>query len=153
MGVPGPFIRAIMALYNNPKFTVRDSGNVVNEHTQTRGLRQGCPLSPYLFGFVLSHLFKDVEEAYRLQFGEIPGIFQANGPLWDLECADDTVLLGNSSCHMNRLLHLVQHCGKTRGLKLNEEKCQHLRLNSDNHIFHSPSSNLVCRCPLCSSHL
>ena len=117
MGVPTPFIRSIVALYDNPKFTVRDSGNISSEFAQTRGLRQACPLSPYLFGFVLSHLFKDVEEAYRLQFGELPGIFQANGPLWDLEYADDTTFLGNSSFHMNRLLHFLQHFGKTRGLK------------------------------------
>ena len=149
IGVPTQFVQAIMTLYNNPKFTVRDSGNVSKESTQTRGLRQECPLSPYFFGFVLSHLFKDVEDAYPLQFGELPGIFQANGPLWDREYADDTVLLGNSSYHMNRLLHLVQHFGKTRGLKLNEEKCQHLRFNSDHNIFYSPSCNLVCRCPLC----
>ena len=50
---------------------------------------------------------------------------------------------------MNRLLHLVQHFGKTRGLRLNEEKCQHLRLNSDHNVFYSPSCYLVCTCPLC----
>ena len=43
----------------------------------------------------------------------------------------------------------MQHFGKIRGLKLNEEKCQHLRLNSDNHIFYSPSCYVVCRCRLC----
>ena len=46
MGVPTQFIQAIMALYSNARFTVRDSGNSSNEFIQTRGLRQGCPLSP-----------------------------------------------------------------------------------------------------------
>ena len=43
-----------MALYASPTLFVRDSSQ-----NQTKGLRQGCPL--YLFGFVLTHLFHDVE--------------------------------------------------------------------------------------------
>ena len=70
-----------MALYQNPAFKVKDSGGQSSTYTQTRGFRQGCPLSPYLVGFVISHLFTDVENAYDMQFGETPGIFQANGPL------------------------------------------------------------------------
>ena len=62
-GVPPLFVSTIMSLYSSPKFVVRDSGFSSDISPHTRGLRQGCPLSPYLFIFVLSHLFHDVENS------------------------------------------------------------------------------------------
>ena len=51
-GIPAHTRQVIMALYNNPTFVVRDSSQKSSKYTQTKGLRQGCPLSPYLFGFL-----------------------------------------------------------------------------------------------------
>ena len=66
VGVPAHNTRkVIMSLYDNPTFLVRDSSQKSTIRTQTKGLRQGCPLSPYLFGFVLTHLFHDVEADYQ----------------------------------------------------------------------------------------
>ena len=93
MGVPEHIRKVIMALYANPTFLVRDFSQKSTIRTQTKGLRQGCPLSPYLFGFVLTHLLHDVEIDYLAQFGEISGVFHVLSPLWDLEYADDAVLL------------------------------------------------------------
>ena len=45
MGVPPSFREAIASLYQNPTFTVRESKHKSEVYTQTRGLRQGCPLS------------------------------------------------------------------------------------------------------------
>ena len=112
----------IMALYNNPTFTVRNSQHISEVKTQTKGLRQGCPLSPYLFSMVLSHLFHDVESQYTALYGLIPGVIHTPSPLWDMEYADDTVLLSKSSQHATRMLHLIQHYGAQRGLHINEEK-------------------------------
>ena len=83
MGVPEHTRKVIMALYANPTFLVRDSYQKSTIRTQTKGLRQGCPLSPYLFGFVLTHLFHDVEIDYQAKFGEISVVFHVPSPLWD----------------------------------------------------------------------
>ena len=69
MGVPLAFVKN-----NFVPFIVRDAGNASEISSQTRGLRQGCPLSPYLFNFVLSHLFHDVEESYISRFGLLSGV-------------------------------------------------------------------------------
>ena len=74
-----------------------DSSQRSSTFTQTKGLRQGCPLSPYLFSFVLTHLFADEESKYQELYGQIAGVFQVPHPLWDLEYADDTVLLSCSA--------------------------------------------------------
>ena len=148
-GVPPLFIRSILSLYSSPKFIVRDSGFSSEISSQTRGLRQGCPLSPYLFNFVLSHLFHDVETSYVSQFGLLSGVINTPFPFWDLEYADDTVLLSNSSQQITRLLHLLQHAANVRGLTLNLDKCSHLRLNSESRIPYSPPLDSPCSCSLC----
>ena len=79
-GIPAHTRQVIMALYNNPTFVVRDSSQKSSKYTQTKGLRQGCPLSPYLFGLVLTHLFSDVEHTYGSLYGEISGVFHVPSP-------------------------------------------------------------------------
>ena len=149
-GVPAHTRQVIMALYNNPTFLVRDSSQKSSKYTQTKGLRQGCPLSPYLFGLVLTHLFYDVEQTYGSFYGGISGVFHVPSPLWDQEYADDTVLLSCSAQQLNRRFHIVQYHGQKRGLQINEEKCEHLRLPSEQRIYYSPSCSSPCDCRHCS---
>ena len=152
-GVPPSFVRSILSLYASPRFVVRDSGFCPEVSLQTRGLRQGCPLSPYLFNFVLSHLFHDVETSYVSQFGLLSGVINTPFPFWDLEYADDTVLLSNSAQQITRLLHLLQREALIRGLTLNLEKCAHLRLHSNSRIPFSPSLHSPCGCTHCTGTL
>ena len=133
-----------------PSFRVRDAGHTSTIKTQTKGLRQGCPLSPYLFSMVLIHLFHDVETQYETQFGLLSGVIHTPS-IWDLEYADDTVLLSNSGDQLTRILHLIQYQGSCRGLFLNEEKCQHLRLHSDHRVYYAPgSADSPCSCDVCT---
>ena len=82
--------------------------------------------------------------------GEISRVFHVPSPLWGLEYADDTVLLSCSSQQLNRLFHIVQYRGHQRGLQINEEKCEHLCLHSDQHIYYSPACAHPCDCRHCS---
>ena len=146
-GVPPLFVNSILSLYRSPKFCVRDAGKTSAIFPQTRGLRQGCPLSPYLFNFVLSHLVHDVESSYVSQFRLLSGVINAPSPLWDLEYADDTALMSNSAEQIACLLHLLQYEAHIRGLTLNFDKCAHLR---EERVYFSPS--LVSPCDCCSCH-
>ena len=153
MGVSPHITTVIMALYNSPSFRVRDSGYTSPVHVQTKGLRQGCPLSPYLFSMVLTHLFYDVERQYENRFGLLSGVIHTPSPLWDLEYADDTVLLSNSGSQLTRILHIIQYQGSIRGLTLNDEKCQHLRLHSEQRIYYAPiAPTFACSCRSCLGH-
>ena len=149
-GVPPLFHKAIMALYSNPQPRVCDSGQTSPVQSQTRGLRQQIPLSPYLFYLVLTHLFYDVETACNQQFGHLAGVLNSPFPLWDLEYDDDTTLLSSSARQLIRLLHLLQHHGSIRGLHLNFSKCEHLKLRSTERISFSPTCSSPCQCSQCN---
>ena len=153
MGVSEHVVQVVMSLYQSPKFVVRDAQQISGVKTQTKGLRQGCPLSPYLFSMVLTHLFHDVELTYEHTYGMMAGVINTPSPLWDLEYADDTVFLSNSAEQLNRLLHLIQYEGKQRGLILNEDKCEHLKLNSDSKTFYAKAPYAApCTCEYCTGN-
>ena len=153
IGVPPPSVKAIMAIYSSPRFRVRDSGITSEEGFQGRGVRQGCPLSPYLFNILLTCLFWDIERSYETKYGVLAGVLSAPSRLWDLEYADDTVLLSHSYVQLNRLLHLLQHHALFMGLRLNLGKCKHLAVNSPHRVHYAPDPNQVCQCEVCSGNI
>ena len=61
MGIPQRIIGIIKAIYEKPNFAVKDRGRTSTRRRQRAGIRQGCPLSPYLFGIFLTVIMEDVE--------------------------------------------------------------------------------------------
>ncbi|CAE8706555.1 unnamed protein product [Polarella glacialis] len=147
--IPEPFVKAVTALYRSPTFRVKNGSDLSSLHVQQRGIRQGCPLSPYLFIIVLSCLMHDVEEEFTHRYELLPNPFSASSPLWDLEYADDTVLFSPNPITLQKLLHILQHHAARIGLHLNLEKCQHLQLNTDTNIYFRDTEEGQCQCGTC----
>ena len=60
IGIPLKMVRVIEAIYINPKFSVKEMGKRLSERKQNSVIRQGCPLSPYLFIIVLAVIMRDI---------------------------------------------------------------------------------------------
>ena len=49
MGIPDEMTDLIASIYKEPQFNVKDGKLKSSTKFQQTGIRQGCPLSPYLF--------------------------------------------------------------------------------------------------------
>ena len=90
-GFCNKWISWIMAAVKSVHYSVLINGTPHGNIAPTRGIRQGDPLSPYLFilcGDILSHLIKG-----RASSGEIRGVRLGNGvpPITHLQFADDSL--------------------------------------------------------------
>ena len=95
---------AIRDLTASPVFEVVVNGEISMQKKQASGIRQGCTLSPLLFIALQAVMFHDIEREF---LGKYPLAITPTVPFFDVEFANDTVLLSRNSEHLQRLLHLV----------------------------------------------
>ena len=87
-----------------------------------RGVRQGCPLSPYLFIVSVEVLANAVREKK-----EIRGITVKDKEIKLCQYADDTTLiLDGSEESLLESLKIIEHFGNISGLRLNDKKTEAL---------------------------
>ncbi|CAH8649174.1 unnamed protein product [Schistosoma margrebowiei] len=87
-GVPKKYINLIQDLYSNTTGRVRAYGELSSELITSSGVRQGCPLSPFLFNFVI-----DVLLEISLSSSKFTGVeLLPGGSLVDLEYAYDSFI-------------------------------------------------------------
>jgi hypothetical protein len=120
-GLPSTILSLIQALYAAPEFFVSIDGHKSATYRQEAGIRQGCPLSPYLFIIVMTVMFYDVKR--HLSPSHVR--HRATGATFDeILFADDTILISQDTRSMNTLLGALTRESAKYGLNLNHDKCQ-----------------------------
>ena len=119
------YIDAIASIYSNPQFAVLDKTIVGDTPPQFAklqcGIRQGCPLSPFLFVILMTVMFHDIDEDFRAtKVGSVKHLVD----IWDLEYAGDTVLIAVTHTQLRFLLQRMEEESAHYNMKLNTGKCE-----------------------------
>ena len=134
MNVPEKMLKVIAALYKDPQFRVVTEEETSDFVEQKSGIRQGCPLSPYLFVILMSVLFEDIHEKvnpklFRLKGGIIDGL-----DFSEILYADDTLLVPKNDKDATLLLNEIEKESEYYNMKLNEDKCEYIAMNGTANI-------------------
>ena len=108
----------IQALYGNPMFRTVHNNRTSDWKRQHSGIRQGCPLSPYLFVIMMNVLFADVrhrnndpmrrKSLQRMSFQE-------------LLYADDTPIVAKNTQNARELIRYIEEESAYYNMRLNRE--------------------------------
>ena len=122
--VPDKLVKAIGQLYKKPQFQVQLDGQESEWHRQEQGIRQGCPMSPYLFILLMTALFIDINDENQMERDNLVNNRIPNTNFDEVLYADDTICISSSEEAIeNRLKQIIIH-GARYGLHLNMKKCE-----------------------------
>ena len=125
IGMSEKVVRIIRSMYENTRAKY-SMGDIKTDWVYSkRGVRQGCVLSPLLFGLYVEEL------AVRVKRTGL-GVKIGNDVLSVLMYADDVVLLSNNHTDLQVMLNAVSEYGEDYGVRFSKEKSQVLIINGDN---------------------
>ena len=108
-GLHGHFIKLIHACISSPTFSVNINGQSFEHFKSSRGIRQGCPLSPLLFVLAVNELSLALQDA--LQSNHLAGISLGPGcpPIHSLMFADDLLVCGKANVQEASTISNILH--------------------------------------------
>ena len=115
-GVPPKLVNLIRAYYDSTSARVRVLGEESSPFSLTAGVRQGCPLSPVLFNFLIDWVMNqavDASSGCRLS----PNLL-----ITDLDYADDIVVLGETPSSLQTTIDRIAEYAACVNLAINVGK-------------------------------
>jgi hypothetical protein len=114
----GPKFRSyIKTLYTNISSTIINNGEISNWFNIQRGVRQGCPLSPYLFIIAVELLAIRIREN-----PQVKGIKVGDTEIKISQLADDTTCFLNNLESITVIMRIFDEFKNCAGLQVNVEK-------------------------------
>eukprot|EP00253_Pinus_taeda_P014530 PITA_14530 len=141
IGFDPSFITMIAACITGPWISPLINGRPCAAFQSSRGLRQGCPLSPYLFTLMAESFSQALD--FNRRVGLITGIKIDQGAknINHSQFADDTLLIGGASTTIaRRFKNLLDQFMDYLGGKVNQTKSCIYGWNTTNHTIHGIAS-------------
>lgn len=121
------FVNAIEMLYSDISSSVLISFNTSKRFSINRGVRQGCPISPFLFILVTELLSLNIIYERNLE-----GISIFDREIKISQLADDTALFLKDKCQLSKAISIIEEFSCASGLKLNMSKCEIMMIHETN---------------------
>ncbi|MEK6264009.1 MAG: reverse transcriptase family protein [Clostridium sp.] len=120
-------IQYVKYIYTDNSSCIINNGHISNFFKISRGLRQGCPLSPYLFIIVVEILAIMIRSNKKIQ-----GVSINNNVHKLSQYADDTFISTlNTDESVNELFKLITEFSMISGLTLNKDKTEVLHIGKN----------------------
>ena len=117
VNIGGNFYNLIKSLYCNSSCSIRVGENKTRSFSYSRGVRQGCILSPLLFNLYINNLPYLFENTLSDPF-VLPNGKKINSLLY----ADDLIILSRSKLGLQNCLNVLSSFCETWMLKINSKK-------------------------------
>ena len=111
------FKKWFSVIYNNIQSAVMNGGHMTEYFEITRGVRQGCPLSPSLFILTVELLALKIRQSPNCRGIRLPNGNEARTS----QFADDTAIITNNSESLKAHLQTIEVFGAISGLKLSRK--------------------------------
>lgn len=118
LGISGQMLGAVQSLYENSDVSMNIEGKTGQQLPSKTGVKQGCPLSPTLFGLLLDGLHRHLKVSCP-----DAGLEVHNGlRVAELGYADDFVLLASSANELQKLIDATAEFCAFIGMIVSTEK-------------------------------
>ena len=121
-GIGGCMLAALQALYADVPVCVKTAEGLSNTFQSTIGVKQGCPLSPLLFGMFLDDFEMHMQSKVPPTLAQLPLLGGCIVP--PLLFADDMLLISTSVAGLNAQLRSLQAYCDAKKLTVNAAKTQ-----------------------------
>ena len=122
----GPhFIHFIKTCYHNTSSCIINNGNISQWFNISRGIRQGCPVSPYLFIIAVELLAINIRENRKIK-----GIIIGDTEIKISQLADDTNCFLSNKESVSEIMNVFKSFSKCAGLSVNYDKTKAKYLGS-----------------------
>ena len=126
MGMPMRATFLLQTLYSSQQSCVRVKDGSSEWFKVTKGVRQGCPVSPHLFNLYTEYIWREVEDCDTHSFDAV----QIGGrTISELRYADDTSLFSSTPEGLSELILRDQQVSAKYGLCINEKKTKVMKLD------------------------
>ena len=127
MGFPKRIVSLIEALYSEQQSAVRTDSRTTYWFSVSKGVRQGCSVSPQLFSVYTYSIIREVEE--EQSNNEYDELLVGGTNINELRYADDTALFSTTPDGLNYLVQAVNKHSAAYELSINAAKTKIMELD------------------------